>query len=266
MAYFIFLKYLRSLEEFRKNPHVKIPLKSPCANFQSLDIFKNQILFGKEFFHRFRPIRPFGPTVAHLFFFNRPLLLSPLGLSLSAGPTHPLGPANHALVAPCPLAASLTGKRLQSRRLCPLRARLIGGPHLSSLTSGSTRARPRRHRLPPLPAPPSSTPRDVVEPLLALLNLAPSSMALKSLTPLLPPPPRPPLPGAPPSPYKRVMRPLTLTAPYPLSSELLRALLRPRDELKPPSFAASGAPPLRHSSITGEHLPTIFLKTLEVTG
>jgi hypothetical protein len=31
-----FLKSLKSLEEFRKNPHVKIPPKSPCANFQSL--------------------------------------------------------------------------------------------------------------------------------------------------------------------------------------------------------------------------------------
>jgi hypothetical protein len=41
MAYFIFPKYLRSLEEFRKNPHVKIPPKSPCANFQSLGKFKN---------------------------------------------------------------------------------------------------------------------------------------------------------------------------------------------------------------------------------
>jgi hypothetical protein len=49
MAYFIFPKSLRSLGEFRKNPHVKILPKSPCANFQSLGIFKNQILFGKEF-------------------------------------------------------------------------------------------------------------------------------------------------------------------------------------------------------------------------
>jgi hypothetical protein len=45
MACFIFLKYLRSLEEFRKNPYVKIPPKSPCANFQSLCILKNKILF-----------------------------------------------------------------------------------------------------------------------------------------------------------------------------------------------------------------------------
>jgi hypothetical protein len=57
MAYFIFLKYLRSLEEFRKNPHVKIPPKSPCANFQSLGIFKKLIFIQKGIFFGFRPIR-----------------------------------------------------------------------------------------------------------------------------------------------------------------------------------------------------------------
>jgi hypothetical protein len=44
MAYFIFLKYLDTLEDFRKNSHVKIPPNSPCANLQSLGIFKNPIL------------------------------------------------------------------------------------------------------------------------------------------------------------------------------------------------------------------------------
>jgi hypothetical protein len=53
-----FLKYLRSLEEFRKNPCVKIPPKSPCANFQSLGIFKNPIFIQKRIFLRFWPIRP----------------------------------------------------------------------------------------------------------------------------------------------------------------------------------------------------------------
>jgi hypothetical protein len=57
MAYFIFLKYLRSLEEFRKNLHVKIPPKSPCANFQSLGIFKKLIFIQKGIFFGFRPIR-----------------------------------------------------------------------------------------------------------------------------------------------------------------------------------------------------------------
>jgi hypothetical protein len=59
MAYFIFLKYLDSLEDFRKNPHVKIPPKSPCANFQSLDIFKNSILIRKNIFSR-QPVGPKG--------------------------------------------------------------------------------------------------------------------------------------------------------------------------------------------------------------
>jgi hypothetical protein len=38
---------LRSLEEFRKNPHVKIPPKSPCANFQSLCILENSNFIRK---------------------------------------------------------------------------------------------------------------------------------------------------------------------------------------------------------------------------
>jgi hypothetical protein len=56
MAYYIFLKSLTSLEEFRKNPHVKIPPKSPCANFQSLGIFKISNFIQKRIF----PIT-FGP-------------------------------------------------------------------------------------------------------------------------------------------------------------------------------------------------------------
>jgi hypothetical protein len=48
MAYFIFFKYLRSLEEFRKNPCIKIPSKSPCANFQNRGIFKNPIFYSKK--------------------------------------------------------------------------------------------------------------------------------------------------------------------------------------------------------------------------
>jgi hypothetical protein len=78
MAYFTFLKYLRSLEEFRKNPHVKIPPKSPCANFQSLGIFKNQIFIRKRIFpslsahpaqprprRSVTPHRPPAPRLAH---------------------------------------------------------------------------------------------------------------------------------------------------------------------------------------------------------
>jgi hypothetical protein len=50
MAYFIFLKFSKRLEEFRKNPHVKIPPKSPCTNFQSLGIFKNLVFIPKRIF------------------------------------------------------------------------------------------------------------------------------------------------------------------------------------------------------------------------
>jgi hypothetical protein len=61
MACYIFLKSLRSLEEFRKNPHVKIPPKSPSTNFQSLDKFKNPILIQKFLFPDFWPGRPRSP-------------------------------------------------------------------------------------------------------------------------------------------------------------------------------------------------------------
>jgi hypothetical protein len=49
---------LRSLEEFRKNPHVKIPPKSPSTNFQILGKFKNLILIQKFLFLTFGPAHP----------------------------------------------------------------------------------------------------------------------------------------------------------------------------------------------------------------
>jgi hypothetical protein len=61
MTYYIFLKSLWSLEEFRKNPHVKIPPNSPCANFQSLGKFRNPIFNSEILFPCFRPGRPCGP-------------------------------------------------------------------------------------------------------------------------------------------------------------------------------------------------------------
>jgi hypothetical protein len=61
MAYYIFLKSLRILEEFRKNLHVKIPPKSPCANFQSLGKFRNPIFNSEILFPCFRPGQPCGP-------------------------------------------------------------------------------------------------------------------------------------------------------------------------------------------------------------
>jgi hypothetical protein len=70
MSYYIFLKFLRGLEEFRKNPHIKVPPKSPCTNFQSLCKFKNPILFFERNFPWLsaqsaqQPASPFG-LLAH---------------------------------------------------------------------------------------------------------------------------------------------------------------------------------------------------------
>jgi hypothetical protein len=63
MAYYIFLKSLRSLEEFRKNPHVKIPPKSSSTNFPSLGKFKIQFLFKNIYPSDFSPLGSAGlPT------------------------------------------------------------------------------------------------------------------------------------------------------------------------------------------------------------
>jgi hypothetical protein len=103
MSYFIFLKYLKSLEEFRKNPCVQIPPKSPCANFQSLSIFKNSIFIRKEFFFNFRPNRPSGQP-AHPAFLALsdqagrappPLPLAPSLTEPAAPPPPPLAPPRH---------------------------------------------------------------------------------------------------------------------------------------------------------------------------
>jgi hypothetical protein len=73
MAHYNFLNSSRSLEEFRKNPHVKIPHKSPCTNFQIPCKFKNLIFILKGNFLQFstqsaqsaclafQPTRPFLP-------------------------------------------------------------------------------------------------------------------------------------------------------------------------------------------------------------
>jgi hypothetical protein len=55
MAYYIFLKSLRSLEELRKNPHIKIPPKSSSTNFQSLGKFKKPIFYSEIIFLAFGP-------------------------------------------------------------------------------------------------------------------------------------------------------------------------------------------------------------------
>jgi hypothetical protein len=154
MAYYIFLKSLRSLEEFRKNPHIKIPPKSSPTNFQSIGTFKNQIFIQKRIFPSLldqsaqrpvgpaasRPIQSFGLATATFF---------PTGRSPSphwASASRPAQPATHRW-RPARLPPPSWGNASPRAAFTPLRARLIGGPHLSSPSSSSARAQPRRRRI-----------------------------------------------------------------------------------------------------------------------
>jgi hypothetical protein len=87
MEYYIFLKSLRSLEEFRKNPHVKIPPKSPSTNFQSLGKFKNPIFNSEIIYLSFGPANlaahsASGPAIP-------PVAPSPQAEIAPAGPSNP---------------------------------------------------------------------------------------------------------------------------------------------------------------------------------
>jgi hypothetical protein len=103
MLYYIFLKSLRGLEKFRKHPHIKIPPKSPCTNFQSLGIFNNPNFILKSNSLQILtqlpngPIWPFG--LPDLFF----LLLHQSGVTplppASAASQHRPGLTRHGAVA-----------------------------------------------------------------------------------------------------------------------------------------------------------------------
>jgi hypothetical protein len=77
---------------------------------------KIKFLFGKEFSFTFGPIGPAAsqPSRGKLLF-QPAAPLSPLGLSLSAGLARRLGPADRASVAPCPIAASHSRKRISRK-------------------------------------------------------------------------------------------------------------------------------------------------------
>jgi hypothetical protein len=207
----------------------------------------------------FRPIRPFGRAAAHSFF-----SFQPAAPSLPTGP-RPLGWPSRltrwwrlARLPPPPqeAASSCAAFTLPSRPAD--RSTLTCHPsppaHPSSAVPPPPPAAPRAAQ-PYLECHPSFYHPAIIFPsLIPLLTSPPPSMVLTPLTPPLLPPTTPLRRS--PDPYKRAMRPPTLTAPHPLSPELFCTLLRPRDELKPPLFVASGAPPLRHPSVTGEHLPS----------
>jgi hypothetical protein len=133
MAYYIFLKSLRSLEEFRKNPHIKIPPKSSCANFQSLGKFKNPIFNSQILFV------DFGPASSLIFQPSR----GPPPPSLSG----PVGPS------PTPLVRF--GRRLP---LADRWAHPVSEPRVVTFI-GQRLSSPSPPPLPGHRAPPSSTPR-----------------------------------------------------------------------------------------------------------
>jgi hypothetical protein len=87
MAYYIFLKSLRSLEEFRKNPHVKIPPKSHSTNFKSLGKFKNPIFNSEILFIAFGPADPVARSASGPA--GPPVVPSPQAKIVPAGPSSP---------------------------------------------------------------------------------------------------------------------------------------------------------------------------------
>jgi hypothetical protein len=139
MAYFLFLKYLRSLEEFRKNPHVKIPPKSPCANLQSLGIFKNSIFIRKGIFLRFQPIQ------------SSPACAGPLRPTDRWIPARPTRPKPRCRI--CRKAYSLQLCALRQRRLLSLTSLPCGTRLLAPSSS------PRRPTVCRFSSSPPATPR-----------------------------------------------------------------------------------------------------------
>jgi hypothetical protein len=89
---------LRSLEEFRKNPHVKIPPKSPSTNFQSLGKSKNPIFNSEIVFLTFGPAN--------------------LAARLASGPANPRA-------ATFPVGRNRPGRPIQPARRSPLRGKYV---------------------------------------------------------------------------------------------------------------------------------------------
>jgi hypothetical protein len=168
MAYFLFLKYLRSLEEFRKNPHVKIPPKFPCANFQSLGKFKNPFFNSKIFLLHFRPGYPYWPIQPSA----QPAPLAPLLPQAEANFAGPSRSAHACRWRICQNTFSSWIHAFRSRHLLSIQP-LTHVPHLSVSSSPLCRptpiVSPPRRRSPrhalhasdvaePLPPPPITPP------------------------------------------------------------------------------------------------------------
>jgi hypothetical protein len=72
MAYYIFLKSLKILEEFWKYRHIKISPKSPCTISKAFVNSKKYILFPKGIPPSFRPNRPNSQPAHSAFWPTRP--------------------------------------------------------------------------------------------------------------------------------------------------------------------------------------------------
>jgi hypothetical protein len=148
-----FLKSLRSLEEFRKTPHVKIPPKSPSTNFPCLGKFKIQILIQKSFFFTFGPAN----LAAHSAFGPAGLPLPrPRPADRPKPPVHSAQPASPRMRwCICKSTSSSLIHASRHRRLLSLPS-LTRGPRLSASSSPPRRRDPGRvSTAPPLPVPPA---------------------------------------------------------------------------------------------------------------
>jgi hypothetical protein len=176
MAYHIFLKSLRSLKEFRKIPHVKLPRKSSSTNFQSLDKFKNPILIQKLLFFLIFGLADPAACLAS------GLASPPAAPSPQAEIARPAHPARASVASSREIHFPLRFTPSRAGRL--LLISLTTGPRLSA--PSPTSSRPSSPAPPPIPghrAPLSSTPRVpsnryhlafISPPLIPLLNLSSS--------------------------------------------------------------------------------------------
>jgi hypothetical protein len=200
MAYYIFLKSLRSPEEFRKNTHVKIPPKSPCGNFQSLGKFRNLIFNLEILFPCFRPGRPCGPLCLWP---SRLPLASPLLQAEAHRPAQAAQPTR--AVGVIAEVRFLLGFTYFALGAFSLPTADMGDPLVSSVFAIAPADPGRETSTPPLPVLPA--PRlDDVKPLPPPHHFPPQSPSNRALTslnglngysppPLLRPPPRRPPPA-----------------------------------------------------------------------
>jgi hypothetical protein len=133
MTYYIFLKSVRSLEEFRKNPHVKIPHNLLLQISKALVNSKIQFLIQKFFFLisarlTLRPTRPLSPA-------------SPLAASsLTAESARPAHPARASVASSREICFLFQITPSRAGRFLPLSP--PRGPRLSVLSSPPRRPTP----------------------------------------------------------------------------------------------------------------------------